>query len=85
MDPMLSNGSRGYLMSYTDHSAQRRLKSNAPNEILANTSMWAPHGFDIIHKMGKTLKILRKKYTFTACIYIYTQSRKKAKVSLADT
>ncbi len=27
---MLSNGSRGTLMSYTDHSAQRRLKSNAP-------------------------------------------------------
>ncbi len=33
MDPMLSTGSRGTLMSqsYTDHSAQRRLKSiNAP-------------------------------------------------------
>ncbi len=29
-DPMLSNGSRGTLMSYTDHSVQRRLKSNAP-------------------------------------------------------
>ncbi len=29
MVPMLSNGSRGTLMSYTDHSAQRRLKSNA--------------------------------------------------------
>ncbi len=27
---MLSNGSRGTLMSYTDHSVQRRLKSNAP-------------------------------------------------------
>ncbi len=24
--------SRGTLMSYTDHSVQRRLKSNAPNE-----------------------------------------------------
>ncbi len=30
MDPMLSNGSRGTLMSYTDHSVQSRLKSNAP-------------------------------------------------------
>ncbi len=30
MDPLLSNGSRGTLMSYTDHSVQRRLKSNAP-------------------------------------------------------
>ncbi len=29
-DPMLSNGSRSTLMSYTDHSVQRRLKSNAP-------------------------------------------------------
>ncbi len=29
-DPMLSNGSRGTLMSNTDHSVQRRLKSNAP-------------------------------------------------------
>ncbi len=28
MDTMLSNGSRGTLMSYTDHSVQRRLKSN---------------------------------------------------------
>ncbi len=28
--PMLSNGSRRTLMSYTDHSMQRRLKSNAP-------------------------------------------------------
>ncbi len=28
---MLSNGSRGTLMSYTDHSMQRRLKSNAAN------------------------------------------------------
>ncbi len=27
---MLSNGSHGTLMSYTDHSAQRRLKSNVP-------------------------------------------------------
>ncbi len=30
-DPMLSIGSCGTLMSYTDHSVQRRLKSNAPN------------------------------------------------------
>ncbi len=28
--PMLSNGSRGTVTSYTDRSAQRRLKSNAP-------------------------------------------------------
>ncbi len=28
---MLSNGSRGTLMSYTDHSVQPRLKSNAPD------------------------------------------------------
>ncbi len=28
---MLSNGSRGTLMSYTDRSAQRRLKWNAPS------------------------------------------------------
>ncbi len=28
--PMLSSGSRGTLMSYTDHSVQRRLKSNSP-------------------------------------------------------
>ncbi len=28
---LLSYRSRGTLMSYTDHSAQRRLKSNAPN------------------------------------------------------
>ncbi len=32
MDPMLPNGSRGTLMSYTDHSVQRRLKSNAPTD-----------------------------------------------------
>ncbi len=31
-DPMLSNGSRGTVMSYSDHSVQRRLNSNAPNE-----------------------------------------------------
>ncbi len=30
MDPMLSNSSRGTLMSYTGHSAQRRFKSNTP-------------------------------------------------------
>ncbi len=30
MVPVLSNGSRGSLMSYTDPSMQRRLKSNAP-------------------------------------------------------
>ncbi len=30
MVPMLSNGSRGTLMSYTDHSMQCRLKLNAP-------------------------------------------------------
>ncbi len=29
-DPMHSNRSRGTLMSYTDHSAQRRFKSNTP-------------------------------------------------------
>ncbi len=29
---MLSNSSRGTLMSYTDHSVQRRFKSNAPND-----------------------------------------------------
>ncbi len=29
---MLSNGSRGTVMSYSDHSVQRRLNSNAPNE-----------------------------------------------------
>ncbi len=29
-DPMHSNRSHGNLMSYTDHSAQRRFKSNAP-------------------------------------------------------
>ncbi len=28
-DPMLSNGSRDTLMSHTEHSMQRRLKSNA--------------------------------------------------------
>ncbi len=33
MDPMFSNSSHGILMSYTDHSVQRRLKSNAPNAI----------------------------------------------------
>ncbi len=27
---MLSNSSRGTLISYTDHSAQRRYKSNTP-------------------------------------------------------
>ncbi len=32
--PMLSNGSRGTLMSYTDHSVQRCLKSNAPSDLL---------------------------------------------------
>ncbi len=30
MDPMLSNGSRGTLMSYTDYSVQRCFKLNAP-------------------------------------------------------
>ncbi len=33
---LLSYRSRGTLMSYTDHSAQRRLKSNAPCESLTN-------------------------------------------------
>ncbi len=28
MAPVFSNGSRGTLMSYTDHSMQHRLKSN---------------------------------------------------------
>ncbi len=32
MKPMLSNGSRGTLISYTDHSVQRRFKSNAPTD-----------------------------------------------------
>ncbi len=32
VDPMLSNHSRGTLMSYTDHCAQRRLKSNASSD-----------------------------------------------------
>ncbi len=32
MKPMLSNGSRGALMSYTDHSVQRRFKSNTPTD-----------------------------------------------------
>ncbi len=32
-DPMLSNGSRGTLMSYTDHSVQRRFRAR-PNEAL---------------------------------------------------
>ncbi len=31
MVPMLSTGSRDTLMSYTDRSMQRRLKSNAAN------------------------------------------------------
>ncbi len=30
---LLSYRSRGTLMSYTDHSVQRRLKSNAPNDM----------------------------------------------------
>ncbi len=30
--PMLSNRSRGTLMSYTDHSVQRRFKSNTPTD-----------------------------------------------------
>ncbi len=29
---MLSNSSRGTLMSYTDHSVQRRFKSNTPTD-----------------------------------------------------
>ncbi len=37
---MLSNRSRGTLMSYTDHSVQRRLKSNAPN-------VWGYTGSDV--------------------------------------
>ncbi len=37
MDPTLSNSSRGTLTSYTDHSMQRRLKSNAPNIFKRNT------------------------------------------------
>ncbi len=42
MDPLLSNGSRGTLMSYTDHSVQRCLKSNAPIVIPAplNFDQW---------------------------------------------
>ncbi len=32
MKSMLSNGSRGTLMSYNDHSVQRRFKSNAPTD-----------------------------------------------------
>ncbi len=45
MDHMLSNGSRGTLMSYTDHSMQRRLKSNAPYvkrgaELSGRVVMW---------------------------------------------
>ncbi len=34
---MFSNGSRGTLMSYTDRSMQRRLKSNAP--LVSRTSL----------------------------------------------
>ncbi len=34
MDPVLSNDSRGTLMSYTDHSVQRRLKSNGAAPVL---------------------------------------------------
>ncbi len=34
MNPMLSNGSRGTLMSHTDHSVQRHLKSNASTIML---------------------------------------------------
>ncbi len=30
---LLSYNSRGTLMSYSDHSAQRRFKSNAPNVV----------------------------------------------------
>ncbi len=32
MKPMLSNSSRGTLMSYTDHSVERRFKSNTPTD-----------------------------------------------------
>ncbi len=41
MDPMLSNGSRGTLMSYTDHSVQRRLKLNAPIESQPGFVTWS--------------------------------------------
>ncbi len=47
MDPMLSNGSRGTLMSYTDHSVQRRLMSNPPMALRAFE--WLSRYSNVIH------------------------------------
>ncbi len=44
---MHSNHSRGTLMSYGDHSAQRRLKSNAPH-VMPSRDSAAPSGKRIL-------------------------------------
>ncbi len=46
---MLSNDSRGTLMSYTEHSVQRRLKSNAPIAYYSIAYMLIFNTGDLIH------------------------------------
>ncbi len=48
---LLSYRSRGTLMSYTDHSAQRRLKSNAPYD------MHLPHNTNPSHRAYMHAKV----------------------------
>ncbi len=54
----LSFRSRGTLMSYTDHSVQRRLKSNAP----CVTSWSKNYFFYVIHAAKSKLPVHHKKH-----------------------
>ncbi len=45
-DPMLSNHSRGTVMSYTDHSAWDRFKSNKPFDMCSDSKQKIHKGFE---------------------------------------
>ncbi len=47
---MYSNRSRGTLMSYSDHSVQRRFKSNAPFVYVGRLHVCLSHGY--LHMNG---------------------------------
>ncbi len=62
MDPMHSNGSCGTLMSYTDHSVQYYLKSNAPKvQHQEREAQWRATGSR------------RNDFSFTQLILIFSQ------------
>ncbi len=57
MKPMLSNGSRGTLMSYTDHSVRRRLESNTPH-VRTQAEQSQSEGFSICTSPLFTMDLL---------------------------